>query len=479
MRSSFGDGNTSVFAGPTKKMAFAKSHIEIHLHNHFRSMVYNTGSPIQGELVIKTQRDTPFDSVQILLLGLTRTKFEDVGSPHVTTNTLLRLEMPVPESTYPTPRILEAGRTYKIPFNFVVPSHLTLNACEHRVEANHVREYHLALPPTMGFWERDDLSPDMAQVEYLIKARVLRHADVDDNIRALVAREQIKILPTFLEQPPLNAEHLANFYRLSKSKTLRKNLLSHKIGSITASAKQPNAIFLYPDALGTTETVVNVKLVFEPATADAIPPQVTGVSGKILAHTFYSSGAMTNLPDRIPELSRRFLTNRQLSYTATVPLFSDRTQFKTSWTAQLRNTERRDSGYSSSDLQDSKAQERFASPIYHSSEVPVPIRLPSAGSARGGGKTFIPSFASCITSRTYSLQISLTVGGSNSGLTTLALSLPLQIAAIAGVESPRPEVLPDFETAMEDAEVESMLRPRAMTLPDLRYSGNSELPGYA
>ncbi|ELQ39989.1 arrestin [Pyricularia oryzae Y34] len=453
MRSSFGDGNTSVFAGPTKKMAFAKSHIEIHLHNHFRSMVYNTGSPIQGELVIKTQRDTPFDSVQILLLGLTRTKFEDVGSPHVTTNTLLRLEMPVPESTYPTPRILEAGRTYKIPFNFVVPSHLTLNACEHRVEANHV--------------------------EYLIKARVLRHADVDDNIRALVAREQIKILPTFLEQPPLNAEHLANFYRLSKSKTLRKNLLSHKIGSITASAKQPNAIFLYPDALGTTETVVNVKLVFEPATADAIPPQVTGVSGKILAHTFYSSGAMTNLPDRIPELSRRFLTNRQLSYTATVPLFSDRTQFKTSWTAQLRNTERRDSGYSSSDLQDSKAQERFASPIYHSSEVPVPIRLPSAGSARGGGKTFIPSFASCITSRTYSLQISLTVGGSNSGSTTLALSLPLQIAAIAGVESPRPEVLPDFETAMEDAEVESMLRPRAMTLPDLRYSGNSELPGYA
>lgn len=475
------DSSASTFAGQVRKMAFTRSHVEIRLSNHFRSMVYNTGSPIQGEVVIKTQRDTRFDSVQILLLGSTMTRFEDVGSPHISTNTLLRLEMPVPESAYPTPRILEAGRTYTIPFNFVVPSRLTLSACAHKVEGNFVREHHLALPPTMGFWERDDLSPDMAKVVYSIKARVMRQGDADDHMRSLQAREQINVLPTFAEQPPLDTEQLANFYRLSKSKSLRKNLLSHKIGKITASAKQPGAAFLYPDARGTTETMVNVALVFEPATADAVPPQVTGISAKIVAHTFYSSGPMMNMPDRIPELSRRFLTNRMLSYSDTVPLFSNRTpQAKTSWTVQLRNTERQDSGYCSDLNNSKKQQDRQASPIFHACEVRIPIQLPSEGGSAKGGKTFIPTFASCITSRTYALQVAVTLGGPNSGSTTLNLRLPLQIAAMAGAESPRmEEALPDFETAMEEAEMDSFMRPRTILFPDDRYIGTSELPGYA
>ncbi|KAL8382444.1 hypothetical protein RB595_006296 [Gaeumannomyces hyphopodioides] len=483
--SAAGSDASTTHTGPSGRISFAKFQMEIQLKNHFRSKVYNTGAPIEGEVVISTHRDVRFDSLQIILLGLARTRVEGTGAPHATTHTLLKLAMPVPPSAYPVPRVLEAGRTYRVPFNFVVPPHLTMGACAHTVDADHVRDHHLSLPPTVGFWERDDLSPQTARIEYCVKARVMRSPTADEaaaahGVKLMEAAEQVTILPTFSERPPVSVGKADRLYRTAKSKTLRKNLLSSRVGRVTASATQPSAVFLRADGLGTSETAARVRLEFEPASPDAAPPRVTAVAAKLAAYTFYSSTAMTSLPDLVrPSARSQAVLERRASYATTVPLFSAHVDgFR--WEQRPRHQARRDSGYSSADLDARKPTEESSSssssPVLHTCDIEVPVRLSGAG--KGRGKTFIPSFYSCIVSRVYVLQLSVTLAGSGSA--TLSLRLPLQVAAEPGVEASlgMAEELPDFETALEEAEADRHLRPRVLSVPDHRFVETSELPGY-
>ncbi|EJT78036.1 hypothetical protein GGTG_03139 [Gaeumannomyces tritici R3-111a-1] len=473
---------STIHNGSSGKISFAKFQMEIQLKNHFRSKVYNTGAPIEGDVVISTHRDVRFDSLQIILLGMARTRVEGMGAPHATTHTLLKLAMPVPQSAYPVPRVLEAGRTYRVPFNFVVPPHLTMGACAHAVDADHVRDCHLALPPTVGFWERDDLSPETARVEYCVKARVLRSPAADEaaaahGVKLMEAAEQVTILPTFGERPPVSVGKADRLYRMAKSKTLRKNLLSSRVGRVTASATQPSAVFLRADGLAASETAARVRLEFEPATPDAAPPRVTAVSAKLAAYTFYSSTAMTSLPDLVsPSPRSSAVLDRRASYATTVPLFSAHVDgFR--WEQRPRHQARRDSGYSSAADLDG-ARKSSASPVLHTCDIEVPVRLPCGGGAKGGrGKTFIPSFSSCIVSRVYVLQLSVALAGSGSA--TLSLRLPIQVAAEAAAGlGMAEEELPDFETALEEAEADRHLRPRVLSVPDHRFVETSELPGY-
>lgn len=485
--------DASSHTGSSGRTTFTKFQMEIQLRNHFRSKVYNTGAPIEGDVVISTHRHVRFDSLQIILLGLARTRVEGVGAPHATTHTFLKLAMPVPQSAYPVPRVFEAGHTYRVPFNFVVPPHLTIGACAHGVDADHVRDHHLSLPPTVGFWERDDLSPQTARIEYCVKARVMRSPEADEaaaaaalGIKLMEAAEQVTILPTFNELPPVTVGKPDRLYRTSKSKTLRKNLLASKVGRVTASATQPSAVFLRADGLSTSETAARVQLEFEPASADAAPPRVTAVSGKLAAYTFYSSMAMTSLPDLVGTGTARSsaVLDRRASYATTVPLFSTHVDgFRWAELRMKHHQSRRDSGYSTSG--ELAATTTSPSPVLHTCDIEVPVRLPAAaagGKGRGRAKTFIPSFYSCIVSRVYVLQLSVTLAGSGagSGSTTLSLRLPLQIAAEPGAEAGLGivEELPDFETALEEAEADRHLRPRVLSMPDHRFVETSVLPSY-
>ena len=159
---------------PSKSMAYPRSDIRVNLKDHYSSKVYTSSSPITGDVTITTKREVPFDQIQILLLGQTKTSFEGVSVPQDITHTFLKMMMPIPDSTYPTPRVLEPGQTYTIPFNFVVPNQLTINACNHERLADQMQDHHVLLPPSLGGWERDDMAPKMARVEYSVKARVLR-----------------------------------------------------------------------------------------------------------------------------------------------------------------------------------------------------------------------------------------------------------------------------------------------------------------
>ncbi len=239
------DGSLSGYA---RRMAFPKSVVRIGLANHFSSKVYTSGSPVAGAVYITTQRDVRFDCVQVMLMGTARSRVDGFGSPSQSSHVFLKLDMPVPEALYPVPRVLEPGQTLTVPFNFVVPHHLTLGACSHRTAADLVHDHHVRLPPSLGSWERDDLAPEMARVEYAVRVRVLREPDLGARmVRILEASQPLRVLPASPEDPPLSLTTDDRNYRMAKTKTLRRKLLSARLGRLTATASQPGAARLRAD----------------------------------------------------------------------------------------------------------------------------------------------------------------------------------------------------------------------------------------
>ncbi|PSR81988.1 hypothetical protein BD289DRAFT_344849, partial [Coniella lustricola] len=434
-----------------------KSDVRIHIKHHYKSKTYTCGSRLEGNVVITTTKDVAFDTVEILLIGSSRTRTEGYSTPHESVHTFLKLSMPVDTASYPTSRVLEAGQASAIPFHFVIPDFLTLSACHHKVDSDHVRNHHLCLPPSMGWWarenwEKDDLAPHMAEVEYSIKARVVARPDASGRRPKLMeGAKAIQVLPVFAEEAPLNIGSRDSLYRMAKSKTLRKGLISGKLGKLTVSGQQPRAIMLRPDGRVANDAMAQLDLRFEPASGDAQPPKVTGVSAKITAHTYYSASAINDIPNT-GDWMRAGTTDRRGVYSTSVAL---RTPNLTNapWGS---HRVRRDSGYgsepsptssvscSSDECDDAEAsrplnaqrrrrssgtlanllhQKTAATPtavtLYHMAAIQLPIDLPT------DKRTFVPSFHSCIVSRIYTLHVTVRVdAGTN---TTLSLDLPLQI----------------------------------------------------
>jgi len=476
----------------SRKVPYPKSDIRVNLTNHFTSKVYTSSSPLTGNVTITTKRDVRFDAIQILLIGTSRTRVESLGAPQDVTHTLLKMAMPISESSYPVPRVLETGHTYTFPFNFVIPNHLTINACNHPRESNRLLDQHVLLPPSMGGWEKDDMSPQMAKIEYNLKARVLHQPDLGGTkLRIMEATQAINILPASIEEPPLDVTEDDRLYTMTQSKSVRKAVLTTKLGCLTAEGVQPGPAIIRSDGLGmVSPTTGHIRLKFDPVSVDTPTPKVTNVWGKITAHTFYSSGTIPSFPN-MGDWTDQFVDHKRGVYstTATLPPVSF-TQKK--WKQQLASSARRDSGYSSdnspeytaessdsgssthqrrsSQQQASKKSKNQGSPIFHTTTQEIQFSLPV------DKKTFIPTFHSCIVSRVYTVHLWLTVA-IGSTTKTLTLSLPLQV--MVEWTPPSDEVeLPSFETAVQEAEADEHLRPRVMHVPEVQFRETSVLPGY-
>ncbi|KAK1465842.1 arrestin [Colletotrichum melonis] len=475
---------SSVISFARQPASTRKQSIEVKINDHYSSKVYTSGNPISGEVTITPSHDSRFDFVQIILIGISRTRLDAVQIPQLSSHTFLKLEMPIPASAYPVPRIFEAGRAYTIPFNFVIPHQLTMSACTHKAQYDYIQDYHMRLPPTMGGWERDDMAPDMAQVQYVIKARVVRQDELGGKpIKVMEDTHHIKVLPRSPEDPPLNITKQDKNYALNKTKTIRKNIFSSKQGTVTAATAQPGAVYLTADGRGASEGSVLVNLNFEPTSADILPPKVSTVSAKIQAQTWYGATPMSSLPN-MGNSQEAYAMTQQLAYQTSVSLFSTSVD-KVAWRQQLASTARRDSGYSSDGMRegspsDSDSQRQSnsrrsskdrSSPIFHKAALQIPFKLPTAR------KTFIPTFHACLISRTYTLQLTIVVGDSK-----INLNIPLQVALEPPMQLDSLDTgLPTFEAVMaqqEEAEADAFLQPRLLQQPAPEFQGTSVLPSY-
>ncbi|KAI1336226.1 hypothetical protein F5Y15DRAFT_208185 [Xylariaceae sp. FL0016] len=502
--SSSGASRVATAVGYARKMSLTpKPCMKVQIDNHYRYKVYSTSSEVSGHVEISPTSDVRFDGIQIVLLGTSKTRVDAINIPQATSHTFLKLTMPIPESTYPVPRILEAGRTYKVPFTFVIPKHLTLNACNHNVCNASVQEHHVRLPPSVGNWEKDDCAPNMSRISYCVKGRLLRNEEIGGaNEKIMEASTEIKVLPTTPEDAPLNVTKQDRLYTMSKSKSLRKSILSPKTGKVTISATQPAPAMLSPDGHSITPTTAQLTLDFEPSSCDAQPPRVTGISSKVTAVTFFSAGGINHYPN-LKDWPGSFGAEGRGSYSNTVSVPTAPVG-PLDWQQHLTAQARRDSGYGTDAPSDSephssssrapsptlaaaamkKRGSKAAPPYYQTASLHVPIQLPAHK------KQFLPTFHSCISSRAYVLWLTVSLssgagagGGTSSSLT---LGVPLQVGVAAG-RPPAADAtgLPSFEAAMEaaeEAEADAFLRPRTLgrrpSVELAREAGRDVLPGY-
>jgi hypothetical protein len=321
--------------------------------------------------------------------------------------------------------------------------------------------------------QHDDLSPEMTRISYAIKAKVIRYREEDEKEAVLVeGLKKLCVVPAVVEAPPLSIVDGNRDYVLSKTKLLKKGVFSGKLGRITVSADQTNAIILPSPASPSTSpatTMATLNIRFEPHDVTFEPPRLGSLTTKIKAITFYNVIPAQALPctffvTALDEATRGI-------YHTSIPLSSRRVT-SVAWTKhepEVTDTRRdSDSSTNSSYCSDRVLSPVQESAVYYTATVLVPITLPSS-------KTWIPTFHSCTVSRIYTLDISLTIHTPGAGVpaSSASLHLPVQIAA-AGNQTQRLE-LTAAEAAAELARVDEFFAPRMLEVPSEEFLENSVL----
>ncbi|KAI9746282.1 MAG: hypothetical protein M1835_002452, partial [Candelina submexicana] len=415
---------------------------------------YTTLDRLDGEVSVTVPQDTRFDNVEITFEGFAKTYVERL-TPAATVNArteafqiFLKLNQPIDEPTLPQPRVLEAGRTYKFPFTFVVPEQLLPRACVHSCESNQVHDAHLRLPPSLGDPNLassgncllDDLAPAMSKISYAVKVRITRNRNSDSKqITVGDKSKKVRIIPSTEEQPPLNIYEGDEQYVLRMEKDIKKGIFKGKLGRLTMSASQPKSLLLPPPqaAVCATTTMATVNLRFDPSELSSQPPRLGTLSSKMKVATYFSSKPMKDFPTKSSAISDY---SRGL-YVDSVPL-SSRCIESAQW--------------------EKHEPDRSMGKAFYTAKVLVPITLPK-------NKSFTPTFHSCLVARIYQLDLTLSVQASGVMTDpTLHLKVPLQILAARNL-SATPIISASEQEAIAAREAEHYFEPRSIAPPSPEY----------
>ncbi|WZH45822.1 uncharacterized protein QYS62_006890 [Fusarium acuminatum] len=409
------------------------SPFEIHIDAHSETKIYTSGSTISGFVTITAQTRIAFQDVQVNLIGTTTTcghAFQ-YGTPFVTHN-FMQLQMPLSASALPPSRTLEVGRSYTIPFVFVVPDQLSPAVCGHQNTV--VWERHLRPPPSIGIWGYNDLTGGSARVDYVIRARLVLGKDKRGKAQYLDESCPVRVFPIFPEQPPLHIDTSDSEYCFIKTKTIRI-MMRAKMGVIKASATQPRPIVICLDNLGASESQIPIDLEYNPTSSGGTPPAIRVKSATIETFTSFWLGQAGHLPDHHQRPSNT--ASPIAPWSTSHPLVLDRSKqvtwerkqsFCSAEDSQIRAPESiritqehitetskcSSSSFVSQEFNPSKIESYKAS-LLQSFKLPTEKLF------------FLPTFYSCLLSRTYRIRLTLAVGVGAYG-TTVSLVLPLQVA---------------------------------------------------
>ncbi|KAF8417010.1 hypothetical protein BGX38DRAFT_1109522 [Terfezia claveryi] len=404
---------------------------------------FTTGDKIEGEVSFVTPSDTRFDEIYIGFEGITRVWMERYGAapcgPMLSTRTFLKLSQPVDESSLPHPRIAEKGRRYTFPFVFVVPERLLSNVCRHWHKNAAVENAHMQLPPSLGDGAApayggctyDDISPDMTRISYGITVKILKRRD-SDNKTVTLAEEtrKVRILPAYQDPPPIMIDSSDKDFALRKKRTIRKGFLKGKLGRLVVEAQQPSALHTLTSSACPPATTVPVTVSFFPADPSLQPPALNTLSTKLRTHTFFSTNPIMYFP--VPShvaLDGALGRHHESSFVGAQNLSGVK------WTPH----------YTLGGITD-----------YYTTELTLPIVTPKC-------KYLVPSFHSCLVSRSYSIEVHLDVHtpGYNMGIHPgVTLKIPLQVSNPVSEQNQGQN---DEEVA---AGVDEFLTPRSIAPPE-------------
>ncbi|KAK9438586.1 arrestin [Metarhizium brunneum] len=458
-----------------------------HLEQHFNAKIYTSGSPVRGHVLLRPAQDIAYDDFEISLVGVSSTQNLLQHESAIVAMPFMKLVMPLCPDSLPASKVFAAGQEYIFRFHFVLPFHLAIGSCRHGCVSPAVKELHLRPPPTMGFWEGDDQSPQMTQIKYAVAVLATRRLPADPlPARVIAESSMIRVLPAFPEDAPLDITPVDDGYALSRSKTIRRNFVAGKLGRLTATAAQPKAVMLSPDGHAASATSCRLTLVFDSVGAGTPSPRISSVSGKLTSHTYFDMSFMNRLPNLgnrpSPEATSpyRYTTSTKLFSLPVGDLPWREERAESAWEEAMfplargdsvltqENPSRRASAATCPDMESSMGSR----PRRCVAELDVQFTIP-----RNNRKMFLPTFHSCRISRTYTLHLCLAVGQTFS---TLSLVVPLQI----GVESTSDNRMQqhEFRAAPGLALVRGPDRARRNTYAGLPgymlESSDHELPGY-
>ncbi|KAF4980560.1 hypothetical protein FZEAL_3455 [Fusarium zealandicum] len=434
---------------------------EIKIDRHFESKVYTSGSAVSGSLTVTPPGDMSFAAFDVVFTGASSTVVQMLqGDLPPSRHTFLELKMPSPQDALPPS--LEAGRPYTVPFSFVIPYQLPSASCKHRNPAVHDR--HLQLPPTVGGWERDDLTVHSVQIGYAVKARAVLEGKKNGKPVTIQNSHPIKVMPFLTEQPPLHINPRSTMYRMSQEKMVRKDLVSSKMGYLSAMATQPDPIILSADKLEASTSFIRVDLDFIPTSSKIRPPEIHARSAHIQALTTYSSGHIGFLPDQNPRPLIMthpilpFFISKEISLSKPWNLAWRQQIGPLSASSSRRASETTSDGSEMGEGLDmamprrgSKSDDLIKSgSTKHTATLKIPFTLPCPEK-----KVFLPTFHTCLLSRTYTLHLVLTVGSHGS---SLSLTIPVQVA-VEGRNIPPESGLPTFAQVEMNEEFEVEMLP--------------------
>ena len=422
---------------------------------------YSTYDEISGNVELRLEKDTPIDDLVITFEGQTATYVEKIATTAPTTgrttgkHTFLKLLQPLEGDDLPADRILRGGETYKVPFLFNVPDRLLPYVCSHKVDNGEVRKHHTQLPPSLGDPSTsgdgntlmDDLAPSMSKISYGIRARVTQRLAASNKVVEIAEKiERIRLVPQRDEEPPVAMSDEADFC-LRKEKSVKKGLFKiGKVGRITAETVQPKSFRLSHPSKKVNQpitTITTINLRFDPLSPEDMPPSLGNLATKMRIYTFFGAAPYKILPEIFrcdnwsslhgvyPESLE--LSSRNLS---TVSWTKHDPSSRSSSTSSAEDLSRRPSAYSTlsaaSSIPEPSSAYTSNSPFY-TAQVLVPVSLPDPHTSKNP-KVFVPSFHSCIVSRTYTLEFNLAyhASTSNVGNAHIVLKTPVQISQEGG-----------------------------------------------
>lgn len=399
--------------------------------------------------------------------GTSRTTVERASVPGQSgaCQTFLKLRQPIDH--YPSPRILQPGHTYIFPFTFVVPDRLLPQACNHPKNHGHLEHAHTLLPPTLGDTMVtlqkgknalvDDLCPDMCRVAYFVQTAIVKREGSRKRKVLGSGTQKVRVMPVVEEQPPLSIpDYEVDGYCVRKEKDLRRGWTRAKRGRLVVSTSQPRPIVSNVGGDESVNSVATLDLRFEPVTEDEVPPALGTVWTKVTASTFFSAQPWSDFPAGMRASSWAQLGRGV--YLESVPL-STRCVASASWTKHSRRVSLSSSSSSTSTSSASTTSTtESGSGSYYTASLIIPVTPPPT-------KTLVPTFHSCLLSRTYSLDLSISYHTPHTSRllgSTVSLKVPIQVTS-APRDMPSKNAAEVNVSEMEDGDVEAFFTPRDVT----------------
>ena len=440
------------------------------------------------------QVDMPFSELYITFEGFAKTYVEKVATTSPTNGRteafalFLRLTNPNDPALVPEPRVLEAKKTYKFPFVFVVPHQLLPQSCPHPKNDHFPEGGHLGLPPSIGDpvvvgtgkQILDDLAPDMSCISYSVKCRLTgpRAASGKHTVLAESTRK-LRIVPAVPEAPPLDVSGgEIDDYRLQAQKKIKRGFLRKELGYLSMQSVQPKSLRLPP--LGSEDdfnvsTTATVNLRFDPRDSGSNPPRLQSMCTKIKVVTFYSSQPMREIPAKATEFH----------FSSVKGIFADsldlanrcvaNTEWKKHEPAAKKTTQprHRDSGISSSGTDVPHPSEGHNPKLpFYTARVLVPVSLPKTN------KVFLPTFHSCLISRVYTLHLYLSFETPQTSIKdpTLHLKLPIQVST-EGRDPSQQTMSAQAAAAIASQQANEFFNPRSVAPPSSDLIQTSSIIG--